>query len=152
MDPEFEKDNNPQLLIQFFSEDIDFEVRDANQLERWIGETAAHQGFTIDEVTYIFCSDEYLLAINQQYLQHDDLTDIITFPYHEGGNAISGDIYISVERVAENAGKFQVDLENELHRVMIHGILHLVGYIDYTKADKEFMRTKEDYYLARFPE
>jgi rRNA maturation RNase YbeY len=150
MDPEFVRDDAPQLLVQFFSEDTDFGIEDTEGLERWLGETAAHEGYTIDEVTYIFCSDEYLLAINQQYLQHDDFTDIITFPYHEGGSVISGDIYISVDRVKENASLYQVTFKEELHRVMVHGMLHLVGYVDVTKEDKEFMRGKENFYLARF--
>ena len=151
MDPEFDRDDAPQLLVQFFSEDVDFNVENEEVLERWLGETAAHEGFTIDEVTYIFCSDEYLLSINQQYLQHDDFTDIITFPYHEGGSAISGDIYISVERVRENAAQFGVPFDEELHRVMVHGILHLVGYVDATQEDKAFMRGKENFYLTRYP-
>lgn len=151
MDPEFDRDDAPQLLVQFFSEDTEFTLGNEEVLERWLGETAAHEGFTIDEVTYIFCSDEYLLSINQQYLQHDDFTDIITFPYHEGGSAISGDIYISVERVQENAALYRVAFEEELHRVMVHGILHLVGYVDATPEDKAFMRGKENFYLDRYP-
>lgn len=150
MDPEFEEDDSPQLLIQFFSEDTNFKLTGQERVSRWIGESAAHEGFTIDEITYIFCSDEHLLTINQQFLQHDDYTDIITFPYHEGGQVISGDIFISIDRVKENAGRFQVDVNEELRRVMIHGVLHLVGYVDLTKEDKAFMKIKEDFYLARY--
>ena len=151
MDPEFDDFQGPQLLVQFFAEDVDLPLEETETLSRWIGESAAHEGFTIDEVSYIFCSDDFLLGINQQYLQHDDLTDIITFPYHEGGHQISGDVFISTDRVEENARKFQVPFDDELRRVMIHGLLHLVGYVDGTKEDKAFMRTKEDFYLARYP-
>lgn len=150
MDPEFEHEQGPQLIVQFFAEDIDFQLDEQENLIRWIGECAAHEGFTIDEITYIFCSDEYLLSVNQQYLQHDDYTDIITFPYSDRDSVISGDIYISVERVRDNARRFHTTFEDELRRVIIHGVLHLVGYIDSSPADKDFMHQKEDYYLERY--
>jgi probable rRNA maturation factor len=137
--------------IQFFDEDLSFTPADPEALRRWIVDTAAHEGFTVGEVGFIFCSDAHLLGINQQYLEHDDYTDIITFPYHEGGKEISGDVFISVERVAENAGSFGVAFGDELHRVIIHGVLHLLGYVDATEADKTFMRQKEDFYLERRP-
>ena len=141
--------DEPQQLLHFFEEDIEFAPEEPAILRRWLTETAAHEDFTLDEVSYIFCSDAHLLGINLQFLQHDDLTDIITFPYHEGGTVISGDVFISVERIRENAERFGVPFLSELHRVMVHGLLHLVGYVDSTPEDKAFMRQKEDFYLAR---
>lgn len=151
--PEYlESSEEPKGSIQFFSEEIDFELEGelSNRLVEWIGDTLAHEGFVLDEISYIFCSDGYLLGINQEYLQHDTFTDIITFPYHESGQRVSGDIYISVERVRENASDLEIEFETELRRVIIHGVLHMMGYVDGTDADKAFMRQKEDFYLARF--
>lgn len=98
------------------------------------------------EITFIFCSDKYLLEINKEYLQHDYYTDVITFDYSEN-NIISGDIFISIDRVKENADTYKVSFENELYRVMLHGVLHLVGYNDKTKEEQKIMRQKEDEYL-----
>lgn len=147
-----ESSEAPKGSIQFFSEEIDFalEPEHSSSLTAWIKETLANEGFALDEISYIFCSDGYLLSINQEYLQHDTFTDIITFPYHESGQRVSGDIYISVERVRENAEDLEVEFEAELRRVIIHGVLHMMGYVDATDADKAFMRQKEDFYLARF--
>jgi probable rRNA maturation factor len=101
----------------------------------------------VDEINYIFCSDDYLLQINQEYLQHDFFTDVITFPFHEDLEEIKADIYISIERVADNAEHLNIDFKEELLRVMIHGALHLCGYGDKTKADLVTMRELEDKYL-----
>ncbi len=98
------------------------------------------------EISFIFCSDKYLLEINKEYLQHDYYTDVITFDYSEN-NIISGDIFISIDRVKENADTYKVSFENELYRVMLHGVLHLVGYNDKTKEEQKIMRQKEDEYL-----
>jgi probable rRNA maturation factor len=142
--------DEPSGAIHFFSEELDWELEDPEAHRLWIEQTAGHEGLLVDEISYIFCSDEYLLGINQQYLQHDDYTDILTFPYSDSGNALSGDIYISIDRVRDNARRYKVDFEHELRRVMIHGVLHLLGYIDHSEEDKAFMRAKEDFYLARF--
>ena len=98
-------------------------------------------------LTYVFCSDEYLLKLNRQFLKHDEYTDIITFDLSEKGEPLNGEIYISVERVRENASELMVPMKEELHRVMIHGALHLCGYRDKTKSEKLLMRKREDYYL-----
>jgi probable rRNA maturation factor len=142
--------DEPSGSIHFFAEELDWELPDPVSHRRWIEETAGHEGFIVEEISYIFCKDDYLLSINQQFLQHDDYTDILTFPYTEGGQALSGDIYISIDRVRDNAQKYRVSFEQELRRVMIHGVLHLLGYIDHSAEDKAFMRAKEDFYLARF--
>ena len=107
------------------------------------------EGFDFESVSYIFCTDEYLLRLNQQYLNHDTLTDVITFTLSETSLPIISEIYISVERVRENAVLHKATYEDEIHRVMIHGILHLCGYSDHTPELKFEMRTKEDYYLNK---
>lgn len=135
--------------IHFFNEDLEFSPRHPEGLRTWILETADYEGFEIDEINYIFCSDSHLLTINQQYLEHDTFTDIITFPFSEEEKVITGDVYISIDRVWENSEKFGVEFEDELHRVIIHGILHLLGYVDDSDEDKKFMRQKEDHYLAK---
>ena len=138
-------------IIQFFSEDTDFEVRDPLVCRNWLHEAARNEGAEISFLNYVFCNDEYLLEINKQYLDHHDFTDIITFPYAEEENTIEGDIFISIDRVRENAEMYIVSFEHELHRVMIHGLLHLLGYDDKEVADKERMTGKEDHYLGLFP-
>lgn len=102
------------------------------------------------ELNFIFCSDEYLLSINQEYLNHDTFTDIITFDNSDTAKVISGDIFISIPRVKENASNLGVEEPEELRRVIIHGVLHLAGYFDKSKTDKALMTEKEDYYLSRF--
>ena len=104
----------------------------------------------IDTINYIFCSDEYLLSINQEYLQHDTYTDIITFDLSNNKTEIVSDIYISIDRVKENAQKFNSNIEHELHRVLFHGILHLCGLKDKSKQDAALMRSKEEYYLNTY--
>ena len=104
----------------------------------------------IDTINYIFCSDEYLLTINQEYLQHDTYTDIITFDLSNNETKIVSDIYISIDRVKENAQKFNSSMEQELHRVLFHGILHLCGLKDKSKQDAALMRSKEEYYLNTY--
>lgn len=117
-----------------------------NQITDWIQNVISKEGFDCGEINYIFCDDEYLLKLNIDYLDHDTLTDIISFDYTMG-NLISGDIYISVPRVKENADLFNTSFENELHRVIIHGILHYCGYKDKSNVQKGIMRSKEDEYL-----
>lgn len=115
----------------------------------WIGEMVQSKSKKIGDVNYIFCDDAYLLGINQQYLQHDTYTDIITFDYCEG-DVLNGDIFISVERVRENAQKYEVSFQEELVRVMAHGILHLCGYKDKTKSEAEEMRKQEKWAIELF--
>ncbi len=136
--------------IQFFSEDIDFTLKEKQKVRQWIGATIKAEGFRrVGELSFVLCSDAYLLEINKQYLDHDTFTDIVTFDSSEDESVIAGDIFISVERTMENAKKFNVSERDELHRVIIHGILHLCGYYDKKKEDKTLMTEKEDYYLAK---
>jgi probable rRNA maturation factor len=135
--------------INFFEEDISYKLKDKIKVKRWITETIKAEGYKLDELNYIFCSDAYLLQINQQYLNHDTFTDIVTFDNSEEEGVITSDIFISVPRTQENAEKFKVSPTDELHRVLIHGALHLLGYKDKKPADKQKMTEKEDYYLAK---
>ncbi|HEY6162549.1 MAG TPA: rRNA maturation RNase YbeY [Bacteroidia bacterium] len=135
------------MAIRFHSEKIKFTPRNTAKLKRWISAVAKKEKHSIDHIEYVFCNDSFLLKLNQQFLDHDTLTDIITFDYSEG-KRISGEICISLQRVKENAKKFGVGFETELHRVMIHGVLHLLGYRDKTKKEKEEIRKMEDRSLA----
>ncbi|HEY9535753.1 MAG TPA: rRNA maturation RNase YbeY [Mucilaginibacter sp.] len=135
--------------IQFFEEDITYKIKDKTSVRQWITDTIIAEGFKLSGLTYIFCSDAYLLTINQQYLDHDTYTDIITFDNAEQEGHIVGDIFISIPRIKENAKKFNVSEADELHRVIIHGALHLLGYKDKSAVDKKKMTEKEDYYLAK---
>lgn len=132
-------------MINFYSE-ADFTLKNPSQLCDWVSNTIITENKTEGELNFIFVDDEYLLDLNQKFLNHDTLTDIITFD-NSIGNILHGDIYISVQRVQENAQDFKVDFETELHRVMIHGILHLVGYGDKTAKEAQTMRAKENHYL-----
>ena len=133
-------------MIHYNSE-TDFELKNQEKISNWIKKSILNEEHKLEEISYIFCNDDYLLEKNQTYLKHDTLTDIISFDYSVG-KIISGDIFISIERVKENAHKFKVDFLEELHRVIIHGILHYCGYKDKTKEEKTLMRAKEDYYLS----
>ncbi|RYE30231.1 MAG: rRNA maturation RNase YbeY [Sphingobacteriaceae bacterium] len=135
--------------INFFTEEIDFKLKHKKQLRHWIEATITAENYVLKEVNYIFCNDAYLLKINQDYLQHDTYTDIITFDNSEVENEVVSDIFISVERVAENAQTFQLTVLQELYRVMIHGALHLSGYKDKSAKDKKLMTEKENFYLDR---
>jgi probable rRNA maturation factor len=135
--------------IQFFEEDISYKLKNKTQVRQWIKDTITAEGFKLKELTYVFCSDAYLLPLNQQYLDHDTYTDIITFDNSEVEGDIIGDIFISVERIRENAAKFGIAETEELHRVIIHGALHLLGYTDKTIVTKKKMTQKEDEYLAK---
>jgi probable rRNA maturation factor len=135
--------------ISFFEEDISFKLKNKTQVRQWVTDTIIAEGFKLKELNYIFCSDAYLLQINQQYLDHDTYTDIVTFDNSEEEGKIVSDIFISIERIRENAAKFNVTETNELHRVIIHGALHLLGYKDKSPADKEKMTQKEDFYLIK---
>lgn len=136
--------------ISFFSEDIDFTLKDKAKVRSWIADTIKSEGFKrVRELSFVFCSDDYLLEINKQYLNHDTYTDIVTFDSSEQEEVIVGDIFISIERVRENASKFSVSEREELHRVIIHGVLHLCGYYDKKKQEKELMTAKENEYLSK---
>lgn len=135
--------------INFFEEDIAYTLRNKIKLKQWIRAAVIEEGFRLDELTYVLCSDEYLLKMNQQYLDHDTYTDIITFDNSEKDGIITGDVFISIPRIKENAEKFSVSEADELHRVIIHGVLHLMGYTDKTATAKKKMSLKEDYYLTK---
>jgi probable rRNA maturation factor len=135
--------------IHFFEEDIPYKLKKKALVRQWITETIVAEGFRLKELNYIFCSDAYLLQINQQYLNHDTYTDIVTFDNSETEGSIIGDIFISIDRIRENALKFNSNEAGELHRVIIHGALHLLGYKDKTAVTKQKMTEKEDFYLNR---
>jgi len=137
--------------IHFFEEDIPYKLKKKTLVRQWITETILTEGFRLKELNYIFCSDAYLLQINQQYLNHDTYTDIVTFDNSETEDLIVGDIFISIERIRENALKFNSNETDELHRVIIHGALHLLGYKDKTAVAKQKMTEKEDFYLNKRP-
>ena len=133
--------------IFFNSEEIDFNLPNQPVIIDWINSTADQEGQTVQSLNFIFCSDKYLHQINVEYLNHETYTDVITFPYMENGNPVEGDIFISIDRIKENAENFKTSFENELHRVMIHGTLHLLGYGDKTPDEKLKMTEKENEYL-----
>jgi rRNA maturation RNase YbeY len=135
-------------MISFHTEELAFQLPEKLKHKQWLKTVAAAEGKKIGELNYVFCTDEYLLKINQDYLQHDTLTDIVTFDNSESANLIEGDIFISYERVVENGATLNT-ADSELQRVMVHGLLHLCGYKDKAKADKSLMTEKEDYYLAK---
>lgn len=130
-------------MIDFFSESIDFSLSEEENIQNWIIDVATNESKDVGDISYVFCDDDYLLKINQEYLDHDYYTDIITFDYSEG-DIISGDIFISIDRVKDNAKSFQVSFIDELHRVIIHGILHLCGYMDKSEIEAQTMRNMED--------
>ena len=129
--------------IYFTSEEIDFELNNEEEVKKWLEKVIEQEDKSLRLLNFIFCSDRYLLRLNLEYLGHDTLTDIITFPYAEPP-VIEGDIFISIDRVRENAQLFNVTFEQELHRVMAHGVLHLCGYGDKSEAEVKLMRQKED--------
>lgn len=133
-------------MIYFQAEDISFNLKNKNLLKQWIKTVVTNKKRETGDITFIFCTDAYLLNINQNYLKHDTYTDIITFDYSKDSKQlpVSGDIFISIERVKENATRYSTDVENELHRILIHGVLHLLGYLDKTKAAKAEMTKQED--------
>ena len=132
-----------------FNYETDFKLDDEALIQNWITACIETYGFNEGELNYVFCDDDYLLKLNVEFLDHDTLTDIISFDYTMG-KLISGDIFISVERVRENAQIFNQTIDNEIRRVMIHGVLHYMGFIDKTLRDKEIMRMEEDKCLALF--
>ena len=138
-----------KAAIHFFTEEISFTLKNKTIIRNWLRETISAEGYVLEELNFIFCSDEYLLGINQQYLDHDTYTDVITFDNSEAAKTIVGDIFISIDRIKENAKEFKHDFMDELCRVMVHGTLHLLGYPDKGKVAKKIMTEKEDLYLAK---
>jgi len=137
-------------MISFSTTEITYNLKNKLKVKNWIKSILETERKSAGDITYIFCNDEYLLGMNEKYLKHDTLTDIITFDYSENGK-LSGDIFVSVERVKENSGSFKTTMDQELGRVMAHGVLHLSGYKDKTSDDKKIMRSKEDFYLTSYP-
>jgi probable rRNA maturation factor len=135
------------LSIVFLKEGINYNLSEKLKVKNWIKYVVSSEGKTLGNLNYVFSSDEYVIEINKKYLQHDYYTDIITFNYNEG-IIVSGDIVISIDMVRENALKFSNSFEAELHRVIIHGVLHLIGYDDKTEKLKLVMRSMEDKYLG----
>jgi len=133
-------------MIRYYSEDIRFNLEGKLQNNRWLKAVAENESRKIGDISVVFCSDDYLLDVNRKYLQHDYYTDIITFDYCEG-NVLSGDLFISVDSVRENSSFFKTEFDEELHRVIVHGVLHLIGYDDHTDEDQKTMRSKENFYL-----
>ena len=134
-------------MIQYCSEDIRFTLPQKRLNNAWLKSVAAAENRILGDVSIVFCSDPYLLDINRRFLSHDYYTDIITFDYCEG-NRLSGDLFISIDTVRANALEYGATFENELSRVMVHGLLHLIGYDDHTSEDQVVMRQKEDTYLS----
>ena len=131
------------MSVRFASQNIDFELPQAEKVKKWVSQVVQQRGKRVGNISYLFCDDEYLLGVNRQFLNHDTYTDIITFDYVVA-DLISGDIMISVDRVGENAEKFGVPFEQELHRVVIHGVLHLLGQGDKSDAEAAEMRRQEE--------
>jgi rRNA maturation RNase YbeY len=138
-------------MISFSNQTKDFQISKPVEKKEWLKKSIQAEGKITGEINYIFCSDAYLSEINLKYLEHNTLTDIITFSNSNNPSIISGDIFISVERVHDNAQSLNTDFEKELSRVLIHGVLHLMGYDDHTAGEKQQMRAKEDYYLLLQP-
>ena len=134
----------PKEKIFFHSEKIKFSLLRKNKIRNWLLKTIQKEGSDCEKIIFIFCSDTFLLSLNKKYLQHNTFTDILTFDYSEKKKKINGEIFISIDRVRDNAKRFNVGFSNELHRVMIHGILHLLGYKDKSKIQKSTMRKKEN--------
>jgi rRNA maturation RNase YbeY len=132
------------MAIYFFSEEIDFELKEKLIRKRWLKSIATNAGYTVRELNYVFCSDEYLYRMNLEYLNHETYTDIITFDNSEKEFDVAGDIFISIDRVNENAKTHKQKVEIELNRVLVHGLLHLMGYKDKTKEESTLMRQKEE--------
>jgi rRNA maturation RNase YbeY len=138
------------MAILFFEEDIKFSLNQKNKYKKWLKEVADRENYKIKELNYIFCSDEYLYQINQQYLNHNTYTDIITFDNSEEAKLIEGDIFISIERIKENALREKNSFDKEILRVMCHGLLHLMGYKDKNPKDKTLMSQREDESISLF--
>lgn len=134
--------------ILFQSQSTGFRLSGKREISSWIKEAISAEGYLCGEISIVLCSDDYLLEINRQHLNHDYYTDIITFQYSDN-QSVSGDLLISIDRVKENAERFKASTKDELHRVIIHGVLHLCGYKDKKKKDQQQMRLRENHYLQK---
>ena len=134
-------------MVRYYCEDIKFLFKNKLANNRWLKMVAGSEIKTLGDISIIFCSDNYILDVNIRYLHHDYFTDVITFDYCEG-DKLSGDLFISIDSVRENAIEFGTEFDEELHRVIVHGLLLLIGYDDQTPEDQKVMREKEDYYLS----
>ena len=135
-------------MIHFFIEDVSFGLDRKNELSSWLKNILSTHNLHLKSLNYIFCSDEYLANINRKYLNHDYFTDIITFDNSESSDEIEGDVFISIERVRENSEHIGTEFCQELYRVIVHGLLHIIGFDDKTEADKLLMREREETYLS----
>ena len=135
-------------MVSYFTEDITFPFKLKRLTSKWLKFVAHSEARRLGDISIIFCSDQYILDVNRKYLNHDYYTDIITFDYCEG-DLLSGDLFISIDSVRENAAFYGTAFENELNRVIVHGVLHLIGYDDHTEEEIALMRSKEDYYLLQ---
>ena len=142
--------NSKMYLTNFFSEDKKFNLPQKNKVRSLIKKVCQSEKKKLGFINCVFCSDEYLLKINKKYLKHDTYTDIITFDYAEQTDNIEGDLYVSLDRINENAQKYKVDKNEELLRIIIHGLLHLIGYSDKSKKEKLMMSEKENKYLSLY--
>lgn len=138
------------MAINFFEEEVSFSLKEKRKRKTWLKNIAEAENHKISDLNYIFCSDEYLLNINVEYLDHDTYTDIITFDNSEEENIIEGDIFISIDRVKENSKTLNVEEEKELSRVISHGLFHLLGYKDKSKEEANLMRNKEEFAINLF--
>ena len=134
-------------MVRYYSEDIKFNFKGRRANNKWLSGVASAESKKLGELNVIFCSDPHILEMNRKYLGHDYYTDIITFDYCEG-NLLSGDLFISVDTVRDNSSFYGASFDEEIHRVIVHGLLHLIGYDDGTAEEKKMMREKEDYYLS----
>ncbi len=141
---------NIPMPVIFHFHDIHFPLKNRTLLKRYLEDLFLKEGFELAHLEYVFCTDNYLLKLNREFLHHHTFTDILTFDFSESSKIISGEIYISAERVRENAEKFGASFENELHRVIFHGALHLCGYHDKLPGDKKTMRNKENENLKNY--
>ena len=135
-------------MVSYFTEDINFPFKEKRLTSRWLKFVAESEAKRLGDIGIIFCSDNYILDVNIKYLSHDYYTDIITFDYCEG-NRLSGDLFISIDSVRENASFYGTEFADELNRVIVHGLLHLIGYDDHSEEDIAVMRAKENYYLSQ---
>ncbi|MDR1985236.1 MAG: rRNA maturation RNase YbeY [Prevotellaceae bacterium] len=135
-------------MVRFFTENISFDIKNKSKIKHWINDVVKWENKNIGDINFIFCSDKYLLTINKDYLKHDYFTDVITFDFCDG-KKISGDIFISIDTVRANSVEYKQLFDEELHRVMIHGVLHLCSYQDSTKQESALMRSKENIYLKK---
>ncbi|HPE87178.1 MAG: rRNA maturation RNase YbeY [Bacteroidales bacterium] len=138
------------MRINFFSEEVSYTLKHKRLIRTWLSRLFFEEGVQVDTINYIFCSDHYLYAINVQYLQHETFTDTITFSYNNDNEDVIGDVYISYDRVKENARELRIAAIDEVHRLLVHGALHLCGYNDKTGKEKMIMTQKEDHYLLLF--